>query len=398
MTRKIDTGYDGSVPDDFNFPSVGIEDVDRALFNLFNSELSFEVEVNSEATRVPVVFAAGERFALTRRHHPIRDRNNALILPIIAIKRNNIDHSPAQGGYKTPIAFRDQQSYIIRRRLSKTDRDYQNILNKLQLKNQRNVASRGNFEKSDIFPGNESKAGRFASRRPTSGISFFSDPTGNLLRSDISNNIIEIITIPYPTFMTLEYEVTFWTQYMQQMNQLIETTFAQFSGQGHEFQIQTKAGFKFVAYVKSPLSTADNFSDFASDERLIRYTFGVTIPAYMLAPDHPGLRSPIRRFLSAPQVEFGYKQSRSQVVSPVVSPAGDGDINKFILSDVSDIDRDGEPISRRGESSERVVETIVDPFTGESARRLVKVLQRNQRSGETVASSRIIIDLEDTLD
>jgi hypothetical protein len=80
-------GYEGfNVPDDFKIPPCGIEDVDRAVFELFDKRLAFEVKVNEQTTKVPVVFAAGERFALTKRLKPIRDKNNALVLPLIALK------------------------------------------------------------------------------------------------------------------------------------------------------------------------------------------------------------------------------------------------------------------------------------------------------------------------
>ena len=52
----------------------------------------------------------------------------------------------------------------------------------------------------------------------------------------------------------------------------------------------------------------------------------------------------------------------------------------------------------RGQGSERLLDVVKDPFSGEESRRYVKVLTRNQRSGETVASSRIVVDLETTLD
>ena len=39
-TSSIPLGYEGSnIPDDLHLPSCTIEDVDRALFNLFNEEL-----------------------------------------------------------------------------------------------------------------------------------------------------------------------------------------------------------------------------------------------------------------------------------------------------------------------------------------------------------------------
>ena len=132
MAEGIPPKFEGTnVPSDFQIPSCGIEDIDRAVFQLFDDRLNFSIEVDGESKKVPVVFAAGERFALTRRSANFRDVNNALILPIISIERGTIDYSPGLGGYGTPIASRDQISYTVKRRLSETDRDYQNIVNKI---------------------------------------------------------------------------------------------------------------------------------------------------------------------------------------------------------------------------------------------------------------------------
>ena len=121
MSEKIINGYSGidSPEDGFKIPEMGIVDIDRAIFNLFDKRLKFQLKIDGEMSSVPVVFASGERFALTRRNKPIRDVSNALILPIISIKRGNLDFSPGQEGYGTPIAPRDQPSYTIKRRLSK---------------------------------------------------------------------------------------------------------------------------------------------------------------------------------------------------------------------------------------------------------------------------------------
>ena len=78
--RKIDSLLDGSVPEDFEFPQAGIETADRALFDMFDKKLPFQVKVKDQEVNVPVVFSTGERFALTRRKKPVRDRNNANIV------------------------------------------------------------------------------------------------------------------------------------------------------------------------------------------------------------------------------------------------------------------------------------------------------------------------------
>ena len=135
---------------DFDFPSIGIEDIDRAVFKLFNEKLNFQVTQKKETKKVPVVFAAGERFALTRRKNPIRDKNNAFILPLISIMRNDINFGPDQSGKGTAISFREQETYVIKRRLAKKDRDYQNIINKAGLLNQDNVGSK-RVEKRELL-------------------------------------------------------------------------------------------------------------------------------------------------------------------------------------------------------------------------------------------------------
>ena len=396
--KKIDGGYEGNVPDDFFIPASGIEETDRALFNLFNKTIPFQVKVDNKPKMVPVVFATGERFALTRRKSPIRDRNNALILPIISIRRTTLDHGPSQGGYKTAIAYRNQQSYVIRKRLDPRDRDYQKIINKLRLKNQSNVAARSHFDSNDISPGNIAKVGKIASRRNDNNLSFLDDPSGDLLKNKIGENIFEIITVPYPKFVAIDYEVVFWTQYMQHMNQMIEMLFSFFSGQGHDFLIESEDGYQYVAFLKPSLTSADNLTDFSSDERIVRYTFNMTVPTYILAQQHEGLPQPFRKFISAPQIEFGYHQVSTEVKTVNGSPDGDRDLNKFILNDVQNINVRGQTPTTRGQGSERLLDTIVDPFTGEKSKRWVKIKTRNQRSGETVASSRIVVDLETQFD
>lgn len=394
--RIIPKKFDGeNVPDDFHFPSCGIEDMDRALFKLFDERLNFSVLVNDEPRKVPVVFATGERFALTRRKHPpIRDKNNALILPIISIYRKSIDFSPNLGGKGTPISTRDQPIYTIKKRLSEKDRNYQNIVNKLRLKNQSNVASRPNFLDSDNFPGNNASPGKVATRRNLTNLSYIDDPTGKLLRDDIGNNIFEIITVPYPEFIMNEYEITIWTQYTVHMNQILESLVVRFDGQDKGFQIETDKGYKFVAFFDTPFTSGDNFDNFANEERLIKYSMTVKVPGFVLAPDMDDLPSPFKRFYSAPEINFGIKQSSTQIISDRQFEKETNNVDKFILSDVNHIDEYGNKVAQKSQSGQRALEVVTNPFTGKEEKTFSKVITRHQRSGETVASSRIIIELE----
>jgi len=54
----IPSGFDGTnIPADFNLPPCGLEDIDKAFFDLFDQQLNFNVENKSKTLTVPVVFA-----------------------------------------------------------------------------------------------------------------------------------------------------------------------------------------------------------------------------------------------------------------------------------------------------------------------------------------------------
>lgn len=395
MTTKeqLKKGYEGfNVPENFSFPSCGIEDVDRSLFELFDKRLAFEIKVNEQTTKVPVVFAAGERFALTRRQKPIRDKNNALILPLIAIKRQAIGFKTEVEAGGTAISFRQNADYIIRKRLDTSDRDYQNIINKFSIKNQDNVTSRSHFLNNNVSPGSGAIPGTKTSRRNGPGLAFGGGRLGFALNNDIGNNIFEVITIPYPVFIQLNYEVTFWTQYMSQMNQLLETLLVKTDGQGREFQLVSNKGFTFTAFLMGPMSSGDNFENFTATERIIKYSFSIRVPAYILAPRHPGISTPYRVFHSAPDIVFENYEIRQQVAHPPSKIYANDKVNSFILSDVEILNSDGELKVRRDTNQ---LETVVDE---QGTKRYQPLVTREPRSGEKIDSGRILTQLEETKD
>jgi hypothetical protein len=385
--QKLVMGREGNnITENFNMPSIGIEDIDRAIFTLFDKTLNFNVTYQGETTKVPVIFATGERFALTRRDSPIRDTNNALILPMISIMRQDFDFSPGQSGKGTAIAFGEIPEYYVKRRLGKEDRNYQNIINKIGLTNQSNVSSRKNFGLNEISPGNTAKPNTLASRRNGKNLTFMAGMAKSGLQSNLGDNIFEIIDIPYPTFVAVKYNIIFWTQYIQQANQIIESLYSIFKTK-HEIQMVTDTGYELVAFFGDTVSANNNFDDFSNDERTIKHSFDVTIPGYILAPNNNDLGSPFRSFFSAPQIEFGYYDALNPVI--VRQDMDQADSSDFILSDVEMVE-DIKGSLRRGQSSEEVQVMVRDPFTNEEVTTYGKVKLRNQRAGETVIGPAVV--------
>lgn len=284
----LPSGYENvtGVPD-ISIPSCGIEDVDMSLFNLFDKEIHAQCGGidNSEVKKVPVVFAAGEKWALLKGGRPIRDRNNTLILPLITIMRTDLNQTASED-----IAGRgiNQQigELVVRRRLDKSDRDYQRLINRLLVQNQDNIAASTSQKSGDLSTSKEAR-------------------DGALLTPNVLKNVYETIVVPTPQFYTAKYQVTIWTQYTQHANQILEKIFSSFLPQGQSWRLDTPKGYWFVAKVEDgSFAIETNFDDMSQQERYIKHTFSVTVPAYFFVPASPGSPIPLKRYVSSTSISF----------------------------------------------------------------------------------------------
>ncbi len=383
---RIKSGLEGqNIPDDFYLPPCGLEDIDRALFDLFDKEIQFAISQNNETRKVPVIFATGERFALMKRNEPLRDENEAFILPLISIRRSGIDQA---AGFER---LADTGDLVIKRRLSSRDPIYQNLVNPENIRNQENVRSEAN--NANATDPISAKPGAVNSRRlPVKTAS-----GGPILSNTFdSHHIYEIITIPFPHFINVTYEVTFWTSYTMHMNSMIEKFVGSYTGNRNQFKITSDKGYWFVAYPDSSVTNQDNFDDFTSEERIVRYTFTMQVPAYIVATENSGDMRPFRKFVSAPDLAFEVFTANAPIVQhPPGLPDPTGDIDKFILSDVNNINSAGDIVENDRLSYLKAQARIRNPFTDEDEIQYLKVLTQNQRQGETVVSARIVTKIED---
>lgn len=382
-TGGVQTGFEPiDIPEDFKIPSCGIEDVDRAIFKLFNKDLPFYFEKSGELTRIPCVFAGGERAIILRKKDALRDRQGALILPLVSILRNGID----QATENKAISAGDG-TITLRKRLAPEDREYKRLVNSNGLRNQDNTV-------------------------------------GSALNSNTSlamtnKNVFEIITMPNPKFFKATYEITFWAQYIQQMNNMIEALITSYNIQpARSFRIESDKGYWFVATVESSLSDGNNFDSYVDEERIIRTSLTIEVTGYIINPKYPGAPNPFRRYISAPKVQFETSVNIPPTVAASNIPSGNPEDYMF-----SDFDEDGLPTPGRGVAQVTTVggdyavniggmlatsdkqghkmlknvgtslieptETVnlTDPFTGEPSKATVK--SKNLSKGESVY---IIID------
>ena len=133
--KSVDSGYTNPVDSDFSMPSCTIEDVDRGVFDLFDKELPFFYRQKDANKKIPVIFATGERFALLARNKPLRDKDDALILPLISVVRTGIDQESAKG-----TGLFQGGPVRVKVQLSDDDPIYQRLQNRLGFKNADDIA------------------------------------------------------------------------------------------------------------------------------------------------------------------------------------------------------------------------------------------------------------------
>jgi hypothetical protein len=315
--------------DDINtyveLPSCAIEDIDRSLFNLFDKELPLTYTHLKKSQRVPVVFASGERFAIIARKKPLRDKSNALILPVISIMRTELVANNEMG-----LSSNQAVPHVVKTKLSKKDIRYQRLLNKLDLKNADYLPSTNSFLDAVSKSGTDDN--RIATRRTST--SFKGVQKGSIFNKDLMNNIYDVYEIPPAQFITATYEITIWAQYVQQMNEIVMTILSNSHDYSQRtFRIETSKGYKFVAYLDESFAVGNNFEDFTDDERIIRTTFNVKVPGYILGKTYDGSQSRIKVTTSAPQITFEIDLINGEIEESKTSNIVSGDPKDFITDD-----------------------------------------------------------------
>ena len=198
--------------------SIGIQDLDEAVFYYFNNVIKPFIYQNGERRSVPVIYGSPERWKSFQRDGYYRDGSGAVMLPILVLKRDTIT--------------KDRSTY------NKLDANQPNLY--------------GTFEKG---------------YNPKNAYSNF-----NLLNN--RKPVKQFQTIAVPDFVTLQYSCIIQTYYMEQLNKVIESVeYAADSYWGNPER------FKFKANVDS-FTTATELT--TGKDRLVKGTFNINLRGYII--------------------------------------------------------------------------------------------------------------------
>lgn len=100
--------------------SVGLKDVDEAIFFYFNNVIKPSVTQNSLKVNVPVLYGSPERWAAVQKDGYYRDNNGKIQTPLIMIKRDSVEKVRTLGNKmdaNNPIHFGVFEKKILSKKM-----------------------------------------------------------------------------------------------------------------------------------------------------------------------------------------------------------------------------------------------------------------------------------------
>ena len=204
--------------------AVTLKDVDTSIMGFIKDIIRPTIKENNEVFKVPVMYANQERWVSARKKGVLRDKNGALILPLIMLKRTEVAKST-----ELPVGMehdlnREDSNYIVGTNWSKTNR----------------------YDRFAVQQG--------------------------------AKPVTEYLVTTVPNYVNVTYEVILWSNFIEQMNQLSEA-FIEFNNQ----YWGTGQLRKFYSLVES-ISDASEMEQNGS--RFIKSNFSVMTKAYLLPEDY----------------------------------------------------------------------------------------------------------------
>ena len=195
-----------------------IIDMDSAIMYYFNEVIKPTVTENKETIKVPVMYASPERWVSIQKLGFMRDKRQQLITPAIVFRRTGMEKN-------------------------------ENIpTNKMDANNPRNFQT---------FTQKYSSSNRYDQ---------FSRTIGTTPNKELYNVVM-------PDYVTLNYEFTIWTTYIEQMNKIVERI---------NYTDNSYWGEPGKMRFRSKIDSFSDASEMDTQERIIKTNFSVQLYGYII--------------------------------------------------------------------------------------------------------------------
>lgn len=213
--RALQTSFKGDTVKPF---SVGIQDIDEAIFYYFQNVIQPSVIQNGQRLPVPIIYGSPEKWKSFQKDGYYRDQLGKIQAPLIMFKRNSIDKN-------------------------------RQIANKLDANNPQNF---GVFTK------------KYTQRNAYDNF--------KVLNNRIPQK--EYYAVVMPDYLTVTYTCVAFTYYVEQLNKIVESMeYASDAYWGNPQRYQFKAAIDSFGFQTELVN---------NDERIVRSTFDIKINGYII--------------------------------------------------------------------------------------------------------------------
>ena len=278
FNRSLQMSFKGDTTKPF---TLGLQDIDESIMYYFQNVIRPTVLQNGVRTPVPIIYGSPERWKSTQKDGYYKDKNGAIMSPLIMFKRDTIDKN-------------------------------RSLTNKLDANTPHLYTS---FKKTYNLKNDYSNFNILNNKFPTEQF------------------IVNVV----PDYVTLTYSCTIQTYYVEQLNKIIEAVnYASDSYWGDPER------FKFKASIDSYATTVE-ITD--NTNRIVKGTFTIKLFGYVVPDTIQKELTAIKKYNSKSQIIIGietvngvseFVSSGKKKTSPVIIPSGGGGggggiINQAIL-------------------------------------------------------------------
>ena len=227
--------------------SVTLKDVDTAILSHVKKVMKPKIKEANETINVNVMYGNEERWKAVRKNNVLRDKQGTLILPLIMLKRTDIARNELSGQAFKHDVKREHIEVIRNSQWSKKNR----------------------YDRFSVLTGQKPQ--------------------------------YENLVTGMPDFADITYEFVLWTNFIEQMNPLIEM----FIEQGNKYWGNSEQ-YKFLSSIES-ITDASEMNQ--NGERFIKSTFSLKVGCYLLPEEInsvvTGKISNLQKKLTPSRVVFG---------------------------------------------------------------------------------------------
>ena len=231
-----------------------LEDIDFAMYKHINDTLNIHCDTNKGFKKVPVIFATADRVFHSKNDKDSHDAHSNIIYPVISIERTNITKDVSKRGILAPginvPAVRDAMGGSI------------TVARKVQQIKSRDRANADAIRKSATK----------------------TDKNRQTFPRENTKVVYEVMSIPIPVYLDIEYQVKIKTEYIQQMNEAT-VPFMTTTGAQHTFFIEHE-GNRYESFIQPDFSQENNATNLGTeDERTFETTVTIKVLGHIIGAD-----------------------------------------------------------------------------------------------------------------